>query len=53
MRRFCIFKEKVATISEAKMKEGIFIGPEIKQLFKDPDFSTKLNTTYRRAWEAF
>jgi hypothetical protein len=24
------------------MKEGIFVGPPIKQLFKDQDFSTKL-----------
>jgi hypothetical protein len=35
------------------MKEGIFIGHQIKQLFEDQDFSTKLNATDRRAWEAF
>ena len=40
-------------MNEAKMKEGIFIGPQIKQLFKDQDFSTKLNTTERRAWKEF
>jgi len=32
-------------INEAKMKEGIFIGPQIRQLFKDQDFSTKLHST--------
>jgi hypothetical protein len=42
-------KEKIAKIREAKMKEGIFIGLHIKQLFKDHDFSTKLNATDRRA----
>lgn len=35
------------------MKEGIFVGPQIKQLFKDIDFSTKLNAIERWAWEAF
>jgi hypothetical protein len=35
------------------MKVGIFIGLPVKQLFKDHDFSTKLNATDRTAWEAF
>jgi hypothetical protein len=35
------------------MKEGIFVGPPIKQLFEGQDFSIKLNVTDRRAWEAF
>jgi hypothetical protein len=35
------------------MKQGIFLGPQIKQLFEDDDFRTKLNATERRAWEAF
>jgi hypothetical protein len=52
-RRFCLFKEKIFKISEAKMKEGIFVGPQIKQLFEDQDFSTKLNATDIRTWEAF
>jgi hypothetical protein len=41
------------------MKEGIFIGTQCThctqctQLFEDQDFSTKLNSTERRAWKAF
>jgi hypothetical protein len=35
------------------MKEGIFVGPHIKQLLEDQDFDTKLNCTERRAWKAF
>jgi hypothetical protein len=35
------------------MKKGIIVGPRIKQLFEDHNFSTKLNATERRAWEAF
>jgi hypothetical protein len=32
------------------MKEGIFIGSQIEQLFKDQDFSTELNSAELRAW---
>jgi hypothetical protein len=35
------------------MKEGIFVGPQIKQLIEDEDFSTELSATERRAWEIF
>jgi hypothetical protein len=44
---------KISKISEAKMKEGIFIGPQINKLTEEHDFSTKLNATERTAWEAF
>jgi hypothetical protein len=44
---------KFPKISEAKKQGEIFIGPQITQLFKDQDFSTKLNTTDRRDREAF
>ena len=50
---FAYLRQKFPKISEAKMKKGIFIGPQIKQLFEDHDFSTKLNATERRACEAF
>ena len=33
------------------MIEGIFIGTQIKQIFKDLTFSTKLNSRERRAWK--
>jgi len=35
------------------MKEGIIVGPQIKQIFEDQTFSSKLNFTERRAWKAF
>jgi hypothetical protein len=40
-------------IIEAKMKEGIFVGPQIKQLLEDQDFCIKLNAVERRACKAF
>jgi hypothetical protein len=33
------------------MKQGIFVGPQITQVFEDY-FSIKLNVTERTAWEA-
>ena len=35
------------------MKEGIFIGPQITQLFEDQASSKNLNSTERRAWKVF
>lgn len=32
---------------------GVFVGPKMEKLFKDPDFKSKLNSTERRAWNAF
>jgi hypothetical protein len=46
-------RQKVPRISEAKIKEGIFIGPQVQQLFQEPNFKNKLNATERRAWDAF
>jgi hypothetical protein len=39
---FACLRQKFTKISEAKMREGIFFGPRIKQLFKDHEFGTKL-----------
>ena len=35
------------------MKEKIFVGPKITQIFEDQNFKPKLNGTERRAWKAF
>jgi len=38
---------------QANMKERIFVGPHITHLFEEQNFSSKLNSTQRIAWEAF
>jgi len=38
---FGYLRREFPTISDAKMKERIFFGPQIKQLFEDQDFSTR------------
>ena len=45
-------RQKVPCISKAK-KKGIFIGPQVKQLFQETNFKNKLNAAKRRAWNAF
>ena len=37
----------------AKLKEGIFVRPQIRELLKDTDFEELLNLKELRAWEAF
>ena len=39
-------------LSAAKPKEGIFVGPQIKEELKDADFEELLNLKELRAWEA-
>lgn len=50
---FLYLRRKFARISEAKLKEGMFVGPQIRELFKDENFETTLSRTENRAWTAF
>jgi hypothetical protein len=47
---FQYLKEKCPNISVAKLKEGILIGPQIRELIKDNDFVRRLNTAEQEAW---
>jgi hypothetical protein len=40
-------------VSDAKIKEGIFVGPQIRALLGDSIFSEKLNKFENKAWRAF
>ena len=40
-------------LSAAKLKEGIFVGPQIQEELKDTDFEELLNLKELGAWEAF
>lgn len=50
---FLYLKEKFPKISDAKIKEGIFVGPQIRQLMKDEIFKEKLSDLEKSAWESF
>jgi hypothetical protein len=40
-------------LSEAKIKEGIFVGPQIRNLTNDKTFDCILNEVELAAWTAF
>ncbi|GBN02472.1 hypothetical protein AVEN_199696-1 [Araneus ventricosus] len=46
---FNFLKTKFPRLSEAKIKEGIFVGPQITQLFKDSTLMKHLNRKEKRA----
>lgn len=45
--------QKFPQLSEAKVKEGVFTGPDIRKLFKDEVFQTKMTEIEKDAWKAF
>jgi hypothetical protein len=40
-------------LSEAKLKEGLFVGPDIRKLMFDEDFLLAMTEVEREAWIAF
>jgi len=52
-RGFQCVRNKVSNVGDAKIKEGIFIGPQIRELMQDKQFDEDLNETERNAWLSF
>ncbi|UYV79769.1 hypothetical protein LAZ67_18000591 [Cordylochernes scorpioides] len=50
---FAYLKQKFSSISEAKIKEGIFVGPQIRELQQDGNFQNSLNEFEAAAWNSF
>ena len=50
---FKYLADKFPRLSEAKIKEGIFVGPQIRELFRDETFNNLLQGDERKAWDAF
>ena len=50
---FTYLWEKFRRLSEAKLKEGIFIGPQIRELIKDEYFDTLVQGDEKAAWDSF
>ncbi|GBM19098.1 hypothetical protein AVEN_236918-1 [Araneus ventricosus] len=44
---------KFKHLSDAKVKEGMLIGPQIKAVFRDEEFEKKLSGAEKAAWLAF
>ena len=52
-RGFEYLQKKFPNVSDAKIKEGIFIGPQIRELMQDKHFAEDLNETERNVWLSF
>ncbi|GBL97140.1 hypothetical protein AVEN_144588-1 [Araneus ventricosus] len=50
---FQYLRLKFSKVSEAKIKEGIFVWPQIRQLMKDPVFESKLTKKEAAACASF
>ncbi|UYV84365.1 hypothetical protein LAZ67_X001944 [Cordylochernes scorpioides] len=50
---FAYLKQKCSSISDAKMKEGIFVGPQIRELLQDENFQNSLNKVEAAVWNSF
>lgn len=46
-------RQKFPTLREAKIKEGIFIGPQIRNILKDEHFDSTLTDIEKNAWNDF
>ena len=50
---FAFIGQKMPGLSIEKQRAGIFDGPQIRQLIKDPDFVNSMNEAEKRAWSSF
>ncbi|GBM61396.1 hypothetical protein AVEN_70760-1 [Araneus ventricosus] len=49
---FTYLREKFPRLSKAKIKEGIFVGPKIRDIFKDTEFENLLDYDEKQVWDA-
>jgi len=52
-RGFEYVRNKFPNVTDAKIKEGIFIGSQIRELMQDKQFDEDLNESERNAWLSF
>jgi len=52
-RGFQYVRNKFPNVNNAKIMEGVFIGPQIRELMQDKQFDEDLNETERNAWLSF
>ena len=50
---FAFLCKKFPKTGEAKFKEGIFVGPQIRKVLKDPNFEKTLTALKQHACKAF
>lgn len=51
-KTFAYIRSKFLKLSEAKVKAGVFVGPQIRKLMQDEEFETCINRNEKRAWRS-
>ncbi len=49
---FAYMRTKFPRLSEAKIKEGIFVSPQVRDIFKDSKFENVLNHDEKQVWDS-
>ena len=49
---YLFLKEKFPIISDAKLKAGVFVGPDIRKLILDANFEEKLSDVQLKTWKS-
>ena len=52
-RHLNTFQASFTRLSETKLKEGVFVGPDIRKLIKDNNLGNVMNDVERSAWNSF
>ena len=52
-RAFRYIRQMFPSISEAKVKEGIFVGPQIIRMLASEELEVQMSDLERNAWQAF
>lgn len=52
-KSFKYIKQKFPKLSDAKVEGGIFVGPQIRKLMDDDEFTKCLNRNEKKAWASF
>ena len=52
-RAFRHIRQMFPSISEAKVKGGIFVGPQIRRMLASEDLEEQMSDLKRNAWQAF
>lgn len=50
---YSYLRDKFPRLSDAKLKEGVFVGPQIRKLIEDPGFDKVLERNEKAAWKSF
>ena len=53
VKTFKYLSSKIPRLSKAKLKGGVFVGPDIRKLMKDNNFENVMNNGERSAWNSF